>query len=52
MATPPVLGPFNFEPPLVVEPNRFFHIIMQAFLGTATATEIFRGDAFVHGYFE
>jgi hypothetical protein len=42
----------TFEPPLVCEPARFFHIILQVFLGTATASQIFRGDAFVHGYFE
>jgi hypothetical protein len=52
MATPPLLGPFQFEPPLVTEPARFFHIILQIPIGLLTASEIFRGDAFVHGYFE
>jgi hypothetical protein len=52
MATPPLLGPFRFDPPLVTEPARFFHIILQIPIGLATATEVFRGDAFVHGYFE
>jgi hypothetical protein len=42
----------RFDPPLVCEPGRFFHIILQVFLGTATASQIFRGDALVHGYFE
>jgi hypothetical protein len=42
----------RLDPPLVCEPGRFFHIILQVFLGTATASQIFRGDALVHGYFE
>jgi len=36
----------------VVQPGRFFHIIAKIPLGTATATEIFRGTCTVEGYFE
>lgn len=42
----------EFNPPLVVEPSRFFHIIMQQHTGTATATEIFRGDVLVNAVFK
>jgi hypothetical protein len=42
----------TFEPPLVCEPGRFVHIILQVPVGTATASQVIRGDAMVHGYFE
>lgn len=37
---------------LTVESGRFLHIILQMPVGTATATEIFRGTVTVDGYFE
>lgn len=41
-----------FDPPLTVDSGRTFHIILKVPVGTATATEIFRGTATVTGYFE
>jgi hypothetical protein len=38
--------------PLVVDSGRFLHVILQMPIGTATATEIFRGTVTVRGYFE
>ena len=38
--------------PLVVDSGRFLHVILQVPVGTATATEIFRGTVTVRGYFE
>lgn len=43
---------FAFDPPLVVDSQRFFHIILQVPVGTATASQVFRGVAGVTGYFE
>lgn len=42
----------QFSPPLVVDGNRFLHVILQVPLGAATASLIFRGDVMIHGYFE
>lgn len=42
----------RFDTPLVVDSGRFFHIILQVPVGAATASQIFRGDAVVNGYFE
>jgi len=42
----------KFDTPLVVEPNTYFHIILRAPLGTATATETFRGAVGVNAYWE
>jgi hypothetical protein len=42
----------TFSTPIVVDSGRFFHVILQVPIGTATATEIFRGDVMVEGYFE
>lgn len=42
----------NFDTPMVVDGGRFFHIILQVPAGAATASLVFRGDAFVNGYFE
>jgi hypothetical protein len=42
----------TFNPPLVAEPSRFVHAIVQVHTGTATATEIIRGDVTFTGYFE
>jgi hypothetical protein len=38
--------------PLVVDSGRFLHVILAMPVGTATATEIFRGTVTVRGYFE
>lgn len=42
----------NFTTPLVVNSGRFFHIILQMPVGLATASEIYRGDVMIDGYFE
>jgi hypothetical protein len=42
---------FSYSP-LVVDSGRFLHVILQVPVGTATATEIFRGTVTVRGYFE
>lgn len=42
----------TFDPPLVVDANRFFHVILNIPVGSATALEVFRGTVTVHGYFE
>jgi hypothetical protein len=36
----------------VVQPGKFLHVIAKVILGTATATEIFRGTVSIDGYFE
>jgi hypothetical protein len=41
-----------FSTPIVVDGARFFHVIMQVPVGTATASQVIRGDVFVEGYFE
>ncbi len=41
----------NFEP-LVVNPGEFVHIILKVPIGTATATEIFRGTVRVESYWQ
>ena len=38
--------------PIVIEPGRFFHIILNMPVGTATASQIIRGTAAVDGSFE
>ena len=38
--------------PLVVEPSKYFHLILKMVVGTATASQIIRGTCFVNGYFE
>lgn len=42
----------SFDPPLVIDGNRFAHVIVQVPSGAATASEIFRGDVMITGYFE
>jgi len=42
----------TFQSPITVESGRFFHVILQVHTGTATATEIFRGDVFVDAHWE
>ena len=42
----------NFNTPIAVQPTRYVHIILKMPIGTATASEIFRGTVSVGGYFE
>lgn len=42
----------TFDPPLVTNSSRIFHVIVQVPVGTATATEVFRGDVTIGGWFE
>lgn len=42
----------QFNPPLVVDSGRFFHVILQVPAGLATGSQIIRGDVMVTGYFE
>lgn len=41
-----------FDPPLIVDSGRFFHVIVQVPVGTATGSQVIRGDVTVTGYFE
>lgn len=50
-AEPPELER-EFHVPLVVDSGRYLHIILQVPVGTATASEVFRGDVMINGYFE
>ena len=45
---------FSWTPgtPMAVQPGRFLHVILKQLLGTATATEIFRGAVTIDGFFE
>lgn len=42
----------RFDPPLVVDSNRFLHVILQVPSGAATASLVLRGDVMISGYFE
>jgi len=42
----------NFDVPLVVEPGKYFHLILKMVVGTATPSQLIRGICFVNGYFE
>jgi hypothetical protein len=42
----------NLDAPVVVEPGTYFHVILKVPIGTATATEIFRGIVGVNAYWE
>jgi hypothetical protein len=42
----------DFTSPLVVDSGRFFHVILTVPVGTATASQVFRGAVHVNGYFE
>jgi hypothetical protein len=42
----------QFDTPLVVDGGRFFHVILQVPVGTATASQVIRGDVVINGYFE
>ena len=50
MATPTI--EVTLSSPLIVEPGTYCHIILKMPIGTATATEIYRGTVLVNGYFE
>ncbi len=43
---------FDFTTPLVVDSGRYFHVILNIPVGTATASQIIRGTVLVNGYFE
>jgi hypothetical protein len=43
---------YQFATPLVVDSARFFHVIVQVPVGTATASQVIRGDVMVEGYFQ
>lgn len=42
----------GFDPPLYVASGNFFHVILQMPVGTATASQVLRGDVQVNGWFE
>lgn len=48
---PDIVRDFS-KAPLVVDSTRFFHVIVQVPVGTATASQVIRGDVTVMGYFE
>ena len=41
-----------FEVPPICQPSSYVHIILQIPVGTATASQVIRGDAFVDGCFD
>lgn len=41
-----------FTTPIVVDGGRFLHVIVQIPVGTATGSQIIRGDVVLNGYFE
>lgn len=41
-----------FDPPVIVDAGRYSHIIIQIPVGSATGSEILRGDIVINGYFE
>ena len=42
----------EFKSPLTIEPSRYFHVILQMPIATATGSQVIRGDVTVNGYFE
>jgi hypothetical protein len=42
----------SFATPMVVDGGRFLHVIVQVPVGTATASQVIRGDVQIDGYFE
>jgi hypothetical protein len=42
----------EYAAPLLAEPGTFIHLILRMPVGTATATEVFRGIASISGYWE
>jgi hypothetical protein len=41
-----------FMSPITVESGRFFHVVVQVPIGTATASQVIRGDVFVDAHWE
>jgi hypothetical protein len=42
----------QFTTPLIVDAGRFFHVILQIPIGSATASQIFRGNVYINAIFE
>lgn len=42
----------NLDAPVVVEPGTYLHVILRVPYGTATATELFRGQVGINAYWE
>lgn len=42
----------TFNPPLVIDGGRYFHVILQVPVGAATSSQVIRGDVMISGYFE
>lgn len=42
----------QFDTPITVDSGRFFHVILQVPVGTATAAQVIRGNVMINGYFE
>lgn len=42
----------SLNSPITVESGRFFHVIVQVPIGTATASQVIRGDVFVDAHWE
>lgn len=42
----------TFDPPLYVASGNFFHVILQMPVGTATGSQVLRGDVQINGWFE
>lgn len=42
----------RLDVPLVIDSGRFFHVILQVPVGAATASQVFRGNICINGYFE
>lgn len=42
----------TFDPPLIVDGGRFFHVIVEVPVGTATGSQVFRGNVTPVGYYE
>lgn len=43
---------YGHLPVVLTDTQRFFHVILQMPIGTATILQIIRGDVFIMGYFE
>jgi hypothetical protein len=41
----------SFKTPIAILPSRYLHVILQIPVGTATASEVIRGDVMFNGYF-
>lgn len=49
-AAPDIVRTFN--PPLIVDGGRYLHVIVQVPIGTATVSQVLRGDVMINGFFE